>query len=135
MTKDLLNRMDAVASFAADVSHEIKNPLTSLRSAIETFSIIKDEKQKKKLAPHKIFEGNKPTNTILIEQLNPENLGALIAIYEHKIFVQGVLWNIYSYDQWGVELGKQLADKVLSDIEGNEKNFHDPSTSKLLSKI
>jgi glucose-6-phosphate isomerase len=62
-------------------------------------------------------------------------LGALIAIYEHKIFVQGVLWNIYSYDQWGVELGKQLADKVLSDIEGNEKNSHDPSTSKLLSKI
>ena len=93
------------------------------------------EEQQKKLAPHKIFEGNKPTNTILIEQLNPENLGALIAIYEHKIFVQGVLWNIYSYDQWGVELGKQLADKVLSDIEGNEKNFHDPSTSKLLSKL
>lgn len=93
------------------------------------------EKQQKDLAPFKIFDGNKPTNTILIEQLNPENLGSLIALYEHKVFVQGVLWNIYSYDQWGVELGKQLANKVLNDIEGKEKNLHDPSTSKLLSKI
>jgi len=93
------------------------------------------EKQKKDLAPFKIFLGDKPTNTILIEQLNPENLGALIALYEHKIFVQGVIWNINSYDQWGVELGKQLASKVLNDIEGKEKNPHDPSTLKLLSKI
>ena len=93
------------------------------------------EKHKKDLAPFKIFLGDKPTNTILIEQLNPENLGALIALYEHKIFVQGVIWNINSYDQWGVELGKQLASKVLNDIEGKEKNPHDPSTLKLLSKI
>ena len=93
------------------------------------------ESQQKALAPFKIFEGNKPTNTILIEQLNPESLGALIALYEHKIFVQGVLWNIYSYDQWGVELGKQLANKVLDDIEGKRENPHDPSTLKLLSKI
>ena len=93
------------------------------------------ESQQKALTPFKIFEGNKPTNTILIEQLNPESLGALIALYEHKIFVQGVLWNIYSYDQWGVELGKQLANKVLDDIEGKRENPHDPSTLKLLSKI
>jgi glucose-6-phosphate isomerase len=93
------------------------------------------EKHKKDLAPFKIFLGDKPTNTILIEQLNPENLGALIALYEHKIFVQGVIWNINSYDQWGVELGKQLASKVLNDIEGKERNPHDPSTLKLLSKI
>ena len=93
------------------------------------------ESQQKALTPFKIFEGNKPTNTILIEQLNPESLGALIALYEHKIFVQGVLWNIYSYDQWGVELGKQLANKVLDNIEGKRKNPHDPSTLKLLSKI
>ena len=85
--------------------------------------------------PFKVFLGDKPTNTILIEQLNPENLGALIALYEHKIFVQGVIWNINSYDQWGVELGKQLASKLLNDIEGKERNPHDPSTLKLLSKI
>lgn len=93
------------------------------------------EVQQKELTPFKIFEGNKPTNTILVDQLNPESLGALIALYEHKIFVQGVLWNIYSYDQWGVELGKQLANKVLDDIQGKEKNPHDPSTLALLSKI
>lgn len=93
------------------------------------------ESQQRELAPFKVFEGNKPTNTILIEQLTPENLGALIALYEHKIFVQGVLWNIYSYDQWGVELGKQLATKVLDDICGKAQNSHDPSTLKLLSKI
>lgn len=93
------------------------------------------ESQQRELAPYKVFEGNKPTNTILIEQLTPENLGALIALYEHKIFVQGVLWNIYSYDQWGVELGKQLANKVLDDICGKAQNSHDPSTLKLLSKI
>ncbi len=93
------------------------------------------ESQQRELAPFKVFEGNKPTNTILIEQLTPENLGALIALYENKIFVQGVLWNIYSYDQWGVELGKQLANKVLDDIQGRAQNSHDPSTLKLLSKI
>jgi len=91
--------------------------------------------QQEALAPFKVFEGNKPTNTLLIEQLSPENLGALIALYEHKIFVQGILWNIYSYDQWGVELGKQLATKVLEDIEGEAAHAHDPSTLKLLSKI
>ena len=80
------------------------------------------ETEQKQRAPFKIFQGNKPTNTILIEQLTPKNLGALIALYEHKIFVQGILWNIYSYDQWGVDLGKQLAKKVLNDIEGKEKN-------------
>jgi len=93
------------------------------------------ETEQKQRAPFKIFQGNKPTNTILIEQLTPKNLGALIALYEHKIFVQGILWNIYSYDQWGVELGKQLAKKVLNDIEGKEKNTHDTSTLNLLSKI
>ncbi|MDA9280413.1 glucose-6-phosphate isomerase [Flavobacteriaceae bacterium] len=85
-----------------------------------------------KVAPFKVFEGNKPTNTLLIDQLNPETLGSLIALYEHKIFVQGVIWNIYSYDQWGVELGKQLATNILSDIDGSTKGQHDPSTQLLL---
>ncbi|MDA8810146.1 glucose-6-phosphate isomerase [Flavobacteriaceae bacterium] len=85
-----------------------------------------------KVAPFKVFEGNKPTNTLLIDQLTPETLGSLIALYEHKIFVQGVIWNIFSYDQWGVELGKQLATNILLDIEGSTKGQHDPSTQLLL---
>lgn len=85
-----------------------------------------------RLLPFKVFEGNKPTNTLLIQKLTPRNLGALIALYEHKIFVQGVLWNIYSYDQWGVELGKQLATKILSEIEHSQIGDHDSSTLSLL---
>lgn len=84
------------------------------------------------LLPFKVFAGNKPTTTILIERLNPKNLGALIALYEHKIFVQGVIWNIFSYDQWGVELGKQLAGTILKDLEGSEISTHDTSTLQLL---
>jgi glucose-6-phosphate isomerase len=72
------------------------------------------------LVPFKIFQGDKPTNTILIDKLTPESLGSLIAMYEHKIFVQGVIWNIFSYDQWGVELGKQLANKILDEINTGE---------------
>ena len=80
----------------------------------------------------KVFTGNKPTNTILIDKLTPQSLGSLIAMYEHKIFVQGVIWNIFSYDQWGVELGKQLASKVLGEINGNKISSHDKSTEFLL---
>lgn len=87
------------------------------------------------LIPFKVFEGNKPTNTILIEKLTPESLGALVAMYEHKIFVQGIVWNIYSYDQWGVELGKQLANSILSEIESGAVKNHDSSTNQLLSKF
>ena len=86
----------------------------------------------KKLAPFKVFEGNNPTNTILIDKLTPSSLGELIALYEHKIFVQGVIWNIFSYDQWGVELGKQLATTILNDIESSEFGDHDSSTLQLL---
>ncbi|RPG28716.1 MAG: glucose-6-phosphate isomerase [Muricauda sp. TMED12] len=85
-----------------------------------------------KLLPFKVFEGNKPTNSILIEKLTPKSLGALIALYEHKIFVQGVIWNIFSYDQWGVELGKQLAKNILADIENSTISKHDSSTLNLL---
>ena len=80
----------------------------------------------------KVFSGNKPTNTILIDKLTPQSLGSLIAMYEHKIFVQGIIWNIFSYDQWGVELGKQLAAKVLGEINGNKISSHDKSTEFLL---
>jgi glucose-6-phosphate isomerase len=87
------------------------------------------------LVPFKIFEGNKPTNTILIERLTPHSLGALIAMYEHKIFVQGLIWNIFSYDQWGVELGKQLANTVLKDLTDDVMANHDPSTLHLLQNF
>ncbi len=86
------------------------------------------------LLPFKVFEGNKPTNTILIDQLTPASLGALVALYEHKLFVQGVIWNIFSYDQWGVELGKQLASSILTEIDSQQIAQHDASTTFLLNK-
>ena len=86
------------------------------------------------LLPFKVFEGNRPSTTILIEELTPYNLGALIAMYEHKIFVQGVIWNIFSYDQWGVELGKQLANNILNDFESGKLDHHDTSTKKLIER-
>ena len=88
--------------------------------------------QMEKLLPFKIFQGNKPTNTILIKKLTPKSLGALIALYEHKIFVQGVIWNIFSYDQWGVELGKQLAKNILADLQNSQIGNHDGSTLNLI---
>ena len=87
------------------------------------------------LLPFKVFEGNKPTTTIFIRKLSPESLGKLIAFYEHKIFVQGVIWNIYSYDQFGVELGKILANKILEDIALDEISDHDASTSALIQMV
>lgn len=84
------------------------------------------------LKPFKVFAGDKPTNTLLIQKLTPQSLGALIALYEHKIFVQGVLWNIFSYDQWGVELGKQLANSILDEIRSKQVKKHDSSTLFLL---
>jgi len=95
----------------------------------------KTEAEVSHLVPFKVFEGNKPTNTILIDKLTPESLGALIAMYEHKIFVQGIIWNIFSYDQWGVELGKQLANSILTEIESGSVKNHDSSTTKLINKF
>lgn len=86
------------------------------------------------LLPFKVFRGNKPTNTLLINKLTPESLGSLIALYEHKIFVQGIVWNIFSYDQWGVELGKQLASSILQEINTKTVNKHDCSTTFLLNQ-
>ena len=81
----------------------------------------------------KVFKGNKPTNTLHIKKLTPKSLGKLIALYEHKIFVQGVIWNIFSYDQWGVELGKTVAKATLEAIENrNTSNIENASTKNLL---
>ena len=85
------------------------------------------------LLPFKVFTGNKPTNTLLIQKLTPKSLGSLVALYEHKIFVQGVIWNIFSYDQWGVELGKQLANSILEEIHSGVVKKHDSSTEFLLN--
>lgn len=102
----------------------------------EVYTELKDknlaDSEINKLLPFKVFEGNNPTSTFLIDKLTPRSLGALIAAYEHKIFVQGVIWNIFSYDQWGVELGKQLAGTILKDIENSEISDHDSSTLNLL---
>jgi glucose-6-phosphate isomerase len=87
------------------------------------------------LVPFKIFTGNKPTTTLLIEQLTPKTLGALVAMYEHKIFVEGVVWNIFSYDQWGVELGKQLATVILDEFNTENGGDHDVSTEQLLHRF
>lgn len=87
-----------------------------------------------KLLPYKVFDGNRPSNTLLISKLTPKTLGSLIALYEHKIFVQGVLWNIYSYDQWGVELGKELAKTILKDFSG-ATHPHDSSTAALINHL
>jgi glucose-6-phosphate isomerase len=86
------------------------------------------------LVPHKLFAGNKPTNSIMVQQLTPRTLGHLIALYEHKIFTQGVIWNINSFDQWGVELGKQLASAILPELEGTDDvTSHDSSTNGLIN--
>ena len=93
-----------------------------------------DEEQRNTLVPFKVFEGNRPTNSFLVRQINPFELGRLIAAYEHKIFVQGVIWNIYSFDQWGVELGKQLANKILPELQnGLPVTGHDSSTNGLIN--
>ena len=83
---------------------------------------------------HKFFNGNRPTNTILIEKLSPKNLGSLISLYEHKIFTLGLIWNIFSFDQFGVELGKKLAKDILSDINSGNYSGHDSSTESLLKE-
>lgn len=95
----------------------------------------KSAEEIQKLVPFKVFEGNRPTNSILIKKITPFTLGTLIAIYEHKIFVQGIIWNIFSFDQWGVELGKQLAGRILPELEDNDTvSGHDASTNGLINR-
>ncbi|RZL15373.1 MAG: glucose-6-phosphate isomerase [Pedobacter sp.] len=95
----------------------------------------KSSEEIEKLAPFKVFEGNRPTNSIILKKITPFSLGSLIAFYEHKIFVQGVIWNIFSFDQWGVELGKQLAKSILPELEGDaEVSSHDGSTNGLINQ-
>ncbi|MBF0204273.1 MAG: glucose-6-phosphate isomerase [Desulfamplus sp.] len=94
----------------------------------------KNDSDIQRIAPHKVFRGNKPTNSILFKKLTPKTLGSLIAMYEHKIFVQGIIWNIFSFDQWGVELGKELAAQILPELENDQDiTNHDSSTNGLMN--
>jgi glucose-6-phosphate isomerase len=102
----------------------------------KTADEVRAEGVPEKLVPHKVFEGNRPTNTIMAEKLTPRVLGELIAMYEHKIFTQGVIWDIYSFDQWGVELGKVLANRILPELKSDTEPElkHDSSTNTLIAK-
>ena len=94
----------------------------------------KSDAEIREIWPYKVFDGNRPTNSILFKQLTPRTLGSLIAMYEHKIFVQGIIWNIFSFDQWGVELGKQLAKRIQPELADNKPvNSHDASTNGLIN--
>ncbi len=105
---------------------------TEVEEELQTEGMSKEKIEKIKF--YKIFEGNRPTNSILFKKLTPRTLGSLIAMYEHKIFVQGVIWNIFSFDQWGVELGKQLAKKILPELEATQEiTTHDSSTNGLIN--
>jgi glucose-6-phosphate isomerase len=88
----------------------------------------------KKMKAFRVFDGNRPTNSILLKKITPRSLGSLIAMYEHKIFVQGIIWNIFSFDQWGVELGKQLAGRILPELSSDtDISSHDSSTNGLIN--
>jgi glucose-6-phosphate isomerase len=100
----------------------------------ELASLGKSDEEIRRITPFKVFRGNKPTNSILVKKITPGTLGSLIAMYEHKIFIQGIVWNIFSFDQWGVELGKQLAKKILPELhDDTEVTSHDPSTNSLIN--
>jgi glucose-6-phosphate isomerase len=112
----------------------LMNGKTEEKVAEELKAQGKNKEEIKKLTPFKVFEGNKPTNSFLVKEITPETLGSLIALYEHKIFVQGIIWNIFSFDQWGVELGKQLAGKILPELQNDKEiSSHDSSTNGLIN--
>ena len=113
--------------------------ISNLFAQTEALAFGKNEKEVKaegtenRLIPYKVFEGNRPTTTIMADRLTPAVLGKLIAMYEHKIFTQGVIWNINSFDQWGVELGKALANRILPELlSEKDVSVHDSSTSNLI---
>jgi glucose-6-phosphate isomerase len=96
---------------------------------------MRDEEIKKAL-PYRVFKGNRPSNSILVKKITPRTLGSLVAMYEHKIFAQGVIWNLFSFDQWGVELGKQLAKRILPELKDERRvTSHDSSTNGLINKF
>ncbi|KAL7402103.1 hypothetical protein ABVT39_009665 [Epinephelus coioides] len=131
--RDNLHHKILVANFLAQTEALMKGKTPDeARKELEAAGMKGDALQK--LLPHKVFEGNKPSNSIVFKKLSPFTLGALVAMYEHKIFVQGVMWDINSYDQWGVELGKQLAKKIEPELkDDSEVTSHDSSTNGLIN--
>ena len=124
-----------LANFFAQ-TEALMNGKTAEEAKVELEKAGKSPEEIKKLLPFKVFSGNRPTNSILVKKITPHTLGALIAIYEHKIFTQGLIWNVFSFDQWGVELGKQLATKILPELKSAEKvSSHDSSTNNLINKF
>ncbi|MCM2265350.1 MAG: glucose-6-phosphate isomerase [Desulfuromonadales bacterium] len=122
-----------LANFFAQ-TEALMNGKTAAEAEAELRAAGLDAAAAEALLPYKVFDGNRPTNSILVRQLTPRALGSLIAMYEHKIFVQGVIWNIHSFDQWGVELGKQLAGRILPELWTNEPVVsHDASTNGLIN--
>lgn len=123
-----------LANFFAQTEALMKGKTeATVKAELEDAGLTADEIAQ--LLPYKVFAGNKPTNSILIKQITPFTLGQLIAMYEHKIFIQGIIWNVYSYDQWGVELGKQLAKTILPELQNEETvNSHDSSTNGLINQ-
>ncbi len=102
----------------------------------KTADEVRDEGTPEWLVPHRVFEGNRPSNTLFAEQLTPNVLGKLVALYEHSVFTQGVIWNVDSFDQWGVELGKVLAQRIIPELESkqNVDLEHDSSTNNLIQR-
>jgi glucose-6-phosphate isomerase len=127
------HHMKLLSNFFAQ-TEALMNGKSLITAEAELKKAGKSPEEIKSIAPFKVFEGNRPTNSILIRMITPRTLGSLIAMYEHKIFTQGVIWNIFSFDQWGVELGKQLASTILPELENaNEITGHDPSTNGLIN--
>jgi glucose-6-phosphate isomerase len=109
---------------------------TAAEAEVELAAAGMTKRELKALLPHKVFPGNRPTNTLLYRKLTPRTLGRLIALYEHKVFVQGAIWDLNSYDQWGVELGKQLAKVILPELSGDKAvGKHDASTNALIARL
>jgi glucose-6-phosphate isomerase len=113
----------------------LMNGKTEAEVVAELKAAGKSDAEIEKLKAFKVFDGNRPSNSMLVKKITPRVLGALLAMYEHKIFVQGVIWNVFSFDQWGVELGKQLANQILPELESRAKvNNHDSSTNGLINQ-
>jgi glucose-6-phosphate isomerase len=133
-THDLPGHHDALLAncFAQSEAFMRGKNIAEVRAELQAQGLASDEVER--LAPHKVFPGNRPSNTILMDQLTPLTLGALLALYEHKTFVQGVLWDVNSFDQWGVELGKVLAKNIQAELcDQARPDLHDSSTNGLIA--
>jgi glucose-6-phosphate isomerase len=119
--------------FAQSEALMLGKTLAEVKDELATEGVISEEIYR--LAPHKVMKGNTPSNTLLLKEMSPENLGALLALYEHKIFVQGVIWQVNSFDQWGVELGKQLGNSILSAMKGGEVSILSASSQNLIKRF